>query len=174
MDLLSAQDRAMMDTLIQRAHDLACHLHDEAMACDDLAEKRALAADFHRVTRAFRQTLALKVRVLRDDAEARKVRAGEDAAARAAAAQAGKAQWTERTRRHRDRVETVLSRLIHERYDWDAEDAEPDLDRLSHILDIEEQAYDFEDVPADTLIARVAKRLDIVVTYADAPPEPPA
>ena len=172
MNLISDQDRAMMDTLIQRAHDLACHLQDEAMACEDLSEKRALAADFHRVSRAFRQTLALKLRVSRETAQAQKAALADAEAQKAAQARARDDNARRRTQAHRARIENTLTRLISERHDWDECDTEEDLDRLSRILDTEELREDFDDTPPEDLLVRIARRVGIEVQIEAKEPPP--
>ncbi|WP_297697142.1 hypothetical protein [Phenylobacterium sp.] len=133
---------------------LARDLQAAALASADPEVKGRLSADFHRVGRTVRQSMALEARLLRDAARfAREAEAGAEEARK----QAVKAKSA--------RVRAAVARLVWtEAEDPDDEDGEVGLvlDRLDRQLELAEVEDDFLDQPIEVLIERIRRELGLL------------
>ena len=151
-----ARAEAMLGELAELGLMVAKELATRLRESEDVEETVALANAFQKTSRAVRLTLALDLKLERDAArearEARKAAAEAEAAAPRAA--------VERPAPHpievrKDRVRSLLNRLLWNESEGDEEDYEILRDDLWARLDEAALSPDFEDLPIETLVRRM-------------------
>jgi hypothetical protein len=133
----------ILDLIAEAGLALALDLKDAALAAETVEAKAAAAAEFHRVTRGVRQSLALEERFERNvERAAREAEAG--AAARAEAA----------VRVRKAQVRAAVERRIYE--EVEGHDARERLEDLTDRLDDEALFDDFTDEALEAHVERLA------------------
>ena len=167
-----ARAEAMLGELAEHglmvAKDLAVRLRE----CEDADQAVALANAFQKASRVVRLTLALDFKLDRDAAREAQAQAREAEKVEAEAAQAEKAQAgtaaAEAARaasalarapnpieRRKDRVRSLMNRLLWNEAEGDEEEFEILTDDLSARLEEAALSADFEALPIETLARRV-------------------
>jgi hypothetical protein len=149
MSMDRVQRRAeILDLIAEAGLELALDLKDAALAAEDVAGKAAAAAEFHRVTRGLRQSLALQERFERSTEKAAREAETEKSQRSEAAVRVRKAQ-----------VRAAVERRIYQ--ETEPSDARLRLEDLTDRLDDEALFEGFTDEAVDTHIARLADSLGL-------------
>jgi hypothetical protein len=138
----------ILDLIAEAGLELALDLKDAALAAEDVAGKAAAAAEFHRVTRGLRQSLALQERFERNAEKAAREAETEKTQRSEAAVRVRKAQ-----------VRAAVERRIYQ--ETEPSDARLRLEDLTDRLDDEALFEGFTDEAVDTHIARLAEGLGL-------------
>jgi hypothetical protein len=170
------RSEAILGELAELGLMLARELASQARACEDPAQQVALVDAFHKSSRAMRLTLALDAKLDRDavrearDAEAyaRQTRAGGAAASVPAAPTP--------TETRKARVRNLMSRLLWNESEGDADEHDTLMDDLDARLDEASLAPNFEALPVETVARRIAADMglsgEIVLSLCERPPPP--
>lgn len=172
-----ARSEAILGELAELGLMLAHELAAQARACEDTEQQAALVEAFHKTSRAVRLTLALDAKLDRDAArEARDAEAGARLAeveriATAATAPAGPTPAEAR----KGRVRSLMSRLLWNEAEGDPDELDSLVDDLDARLDEAGLAANFETLPVETIVRRIAADMGLsgeIVLSLSEPPGP--
>ena len=170
-----ARAETMLGELAELGLMVAKELATRLRESEDVDQTVALAAAFQKTPRVVRLTLALDLKLERD--AARDAREAQKAAAEAEAAAPRAA--VERPAPHpievrKDRVRSLLNRLLWNESEGDEEDYEILRDDLWARLDEAALSPDFEDLPIETLARRMIADMGLSGDFALSLCETPA
>lgn len=154
---MTARHCEALKVLAARALELACAVQERAIAAETDAGMAELGLTFHRVSRSFRQCVALEAKLVRDAAQAAREARAEAAEVRGVAVKARK-----------QHLKTLLAREINDADaaredddDYDPVEALNRTERLDSLLGEDELSDDFLSLPVGDQIARLREDLGL-------------